>query len=63
METRRIGVIKPIIEDKTASQNNFGCSTQYWGPLITETVLEFAKIILRLTNVQKTFEKLFFFLF
>ena len=43
MATRRIDVIKPINEDKTAIQNNFGCSTKYRGHLITDAVLEFEK--------------------
>ena len=43
MKTRRIEVIKPIVEDKTTSLINFHCSTKYRGPVITETDLEFAK--------------------
>ena len=53
METRRIEVIRPLIEDKTTSQFKFVCSTKYGVPVITETELEFAKISLRLANVQK----------
>ena len=43
MQTCRIEVIKPIIEDKTTSQINVGCSTKHGGPVITETDLELAK--------------------
>ena len=28
MKTRRIEVIKPILEDKTANEKNFGCSRE-----------------------------------
>ena len=59
METRRIEVIKPIIEDETTNQINFGCSTIYGGPVITETQLEFAKISLISANIKKI-KKLFF---
>ena len=52
--------MKPKIEDKTANQINFGYSRKHGGPVITEIDLEFAKIGIRLANVQKNFfEKLF----
>ena len=54
-------MIKPIIEDKTASQINLGCSKKVGGPAITEPDLEFAKIGLRTANVQKkNIQKLLF---
>ena len=43
MKTRRIEVIKPIIEDKTTNQVSFACSRKDRGPVISETDLEFAK--------------------
>ena len=57
MKTRRIKVMKLIIEDKTANQINFGCSRKDGGTGITEIDLEFANISLRLANVQKKFKK------
>ena len=44
MKTRRIEVIKPKTEDKTANQIDFDCSKKNLGPVITETDSEFAKI-------------------
>ena len=58
MEYRRIEDIKPMIEDKTASQIIFGCSNKYGRSVIFD--LDFAKIILKLANIQKNFEKLVF---
>ena len=61
METRRIEAIKPKNEKNKTRQNNFGGTTKYWGPVITETDLEFAKISLRAANVQKL-NSIFFFM-
>ena len=55
MKTRRIEVKRPIIEDKTANQINFSFSRKVGGLFTTETDLEFAKICVRLANVQKIF--------
>ena len=48
IKTRRIEVIKPITEDRTTNQINFGCSRKDRGPIITENDLEFKKICLEL---------------
>ena len=56
MKIRRIEVIKTKLEYKTANQIIFGCMVvveKNGGPVITETVFEFAKTNLRLANVQK----------
>ena len=55
MKTRRIEVIKPIIEDKTANQVNLGCSGKNGSPLIIEIDLQVTKLCLRLFDVQKIF--------
>ena len=54
LETRRIEVIEPIIEEKTISQNHFGCSTKLLVHFITKTDLEFAKMSLWWTIVTKS---------
>ena len=60
MKTRPIKSIKLIIEDKTANRIISACSRKVGVPVITETDLEFAKINLRLANVQKkNFQNLF----
>ena len=43
METRRIEVKKPLIEDTATSQFNIVCGYKHGNPAITETELEFAK--------------------
>ena len=43
MRTRRIEVIKSIIEDKTANQINFGFGRKDGGPVTTETGLYFTE--------------------
>ena len=53
MKPRRIKVMKPIIEDKTANRINSACIRKFGVPVITETDSEFAKIGLRLANLQK----------
>ena len=59
MKTRRIEVIKPIIEDNTDKHINFGGNRKNKGTVITETDL-FAKIILGSANVLKQkFQKIF----
>ena len=45
----------PINEYKTCNQINFRCSRKEGGQVTTETDLEFAKICLRSSNVQKNF--------
>ena len=55
MKTTRIEVIKPINENKTASQIYFGCNRKIGSPSITDTDLKFAKIGSRSANVQKLF--------
>ena len=44
MKTRRIEVIKPIIEDNTANQVNLGCSRKSGSPVIIEIDLQFRKL-------------------
>ena len=53
METRRIEVIKPIIENKTTIRINFGCSTKYKDSVISEIDLEFAKKRLNCLTLKK----------
>ena len=55
IKTRHIDIIEPIMEDKTANQNNFGCNTTDGSPVFTETDLEFAKTSIRFANVQNSF--------
>ena len=60
MNTLRIEVIKPIIEDRTPNQINFGCSRNDGGPIITEIDLKFTKIGLRSVVILKNFSKNYF---
>ena len=43
MKTRRIEVIKHIIEKKSANQVNSGCSRKDGGPVFTGADLQFKK--------------------
>ena len=45
MKIRRIEVIKPTIENKTANQISVDCSGKFGGYVITDTDSEFAKYI------------------
>ena len=57
MKIRRIEVIKPIIQYKTANLIIFGCSGKFGGLVITDTDLELAKYVQDRLTFRKVFRK------
>ena len=57
MKIRRIEVIKPIIQYKTANHIIFGCTGKFGSLVITDTDLELAKFVQDRLTFRKVFRK------